>query len=159
MSNTSSHNRTHLAMTALVFFVLDQLVKNWIQTHLTPSESLSVLPGFFNLTLVYNTGAAFSLFQQYPALLLVITLALLTGLLTYASKKTHYTLIECLGLGLVIGGAFGNLADRLMMAKVVDYLDMVLIHWPIFNLADAFIFCGICLLLIHHLQHLDKQTA
>ncbi len=144
------YHRTHLVWLACLLFLVDRLVKNWIQSRLGVSESIPIIPDVFNITLVYNTGAAFSLFRQYPELLLVITFVLLTGLSLYSFARSTFDRMELIGFGLVLGGALGNLADRLLYGKVVDYLDFALIQYPIFNLADVCIFCGVCLLLLHY---------
>lgn len=141
---------------ACLLFLVDRLVKNWIQSHFGVSESIPIIPDVFNITLVYNTGAAFSMFRQYPELLLGITILLLLGLTIYSFRRKAFDVLECWGLALVIGGALGNMTDRLLFGKVVDYLDFALIQYPIFNLADVCIFCGVCLLLLHYVS---KPTA
>jgi signal peptidase II len=147
----SKHKKILLALIVL-FAVLDQGVKVYIQTVLVYGQSLPVIPGVFHITLVRNTGAAFSLLKQYPDLLLVITLGIFLGFLVYGLRQVSFSSPERLALALVLGGALGNIIDRLRYGSVVDYLDVVLIHYPVFNLADAFIFCGVVILVIHQLR-------
>lgn len=113
-----------------------------------PMQSIAVWPGIFQITFVYNTGAAFSLFEQYPSLLLGVTLVLFLVILTIALSRSTMSRIETIGFSMVLGGALGNIADRLSQGKVVDFLDFVCILYPVFNLADSFIFLGVCILLL-----------
>lgn len=153
------NHRTRLLLLSVAWFLLDRLVKNWIQSHLTPAASIAIMPGVFHITHVYNTGAAFSMLQQHPGLLLIITSILFLGLLAYSLRKSVMPPVERIGLSLVLGGALGNIGDRLMFGKVVDYLDVVIIHYPVFNLADSFIFIGVCLLLLHYLRQPSSAAS
>ncbi len=137
---------------SLAVLVLDQLTKWWAQAVLAPHEPVAVLP-VFNLTLVFNTGAAFSFlsdaggWQRYFFVVLaaVIALALVVWLLRLSPAER----LLATALALVIGGALGNLIDRLWLGHVVDFLDFhwAGYHWPAFNLADSAISVGVALLL------------
>ena len=106
---------------------------------------------FFNLVLVWNRGVSFGMFNSggafAPWLLSGLALAVVVGLLVWLKRSDQ--LLTGLGLGLVIGGAFGNLIDRIRFGAVVDFLDFHLAgwHWPAFNLADAAICVGAVLML------------
>lgn len=131
-------------------FGIDQLVKQIVQNNLATGESITVIPEVFQWTLTYNTGAAFSIFSQNTELLTfftgIIFLALLLfGLIKSLSKK------ETFFVGFILGGASGNLYDRITIAKVVDFIDVTAINYPIFNLADSFIFIGVVGLIWHQL--------
>ena len=76
--------------------------------------------------------------------------ASLAWFLAYSLMKKSLSMQEVFALGMILGGALGNIGDRLLLGQVVDYLDFTWIDYPIFNLADAFIFCGICLLAFHY---------
>lgn len=142
--------RIYLIGLVVTFFLLDRLAKDMVQHKLMVSESIPVLPDVFHITYVHNPGAAFSLFHQYPSALLILTSILFLAFLLYSLLKKSLSLQEVFALGLILGGALGNIADRLMLGQVIDYLDFRIIDYPIFNLADAFIFCGICLLSVYY---------
>ncbi len=135
-----------------VFFVLDQGIKSWVLQQMTLGESIPVWPGVFHLTYLENSGVAFSLFQEYPQALTIVTFCFFIGFLSYALSRKAFRPIELTVFSLVLGGASGNLWDRLTRGQVVDYLDVTLLHYPVFNLADTFIFCGVALLLFYTLR-------
>jgi signal peptidase II len=135
-----------------LFCGLDQLSKNWIEARLALGQSIPVIPEVFQITHVKNTGAAFSMLEQYPSLLLAISTLLFLGFLGVSLLKARLSGLEAAAYGLILGGALGNLSDRLSQGHVTDYLDFVLIRYPIFNLADVFIFCGVVLLIMRFLK-------
>lgn len=130
----------------------DQLSKWWILTWvMTPPRTLEVTP-FFNLVLAFNTGVSFGLFAGNDRLFLIAaTLAITLALAVWMLRAQEKLLIG--GLALVIGGALGNLFDRLRLGAVVDFLDLhwADLHWPAFNLADVAITIGAVLLLVDSL--------
>lgn len=124
----------------------DQWTKSWIWAHLThPGDSRTVIPGFFDLTFVSNTGIAFGLFQGRNGLLALVVIAIL-GLGFWVSRELDWRKFEInLVAGCVVGGALGNLIDRLRYGYVVDFFDFNLgfMRWPAFNIADAAISCSV----------------
>jgi signal peptidase II len=130
---------------------LDQLTKWLIQQVLTFGQSIQVLP-FFNLVLVYNPGAAFSFLSSAAGwqrdLFVAIALAA-SALIVYLLRKYAHDRMFCFALSLILGGAIGNLIDRLLLGAVVDFLDVHAFghHWPAFNLADSAITLGAGLLI------------
>ncbi len=137
---------------AAVVIVLDQLSKWWVITRLmTPPRVIEITP-YFNFVMWWNKGVTFGLFASSPgwgrwvmvALVLVITAVLVIWLVKVNDK------LPALAIGLVIGGAVGNVIDRIRFAAVADFLDfhVGLWHWPAFNLADSAITIGVGLLLI-----------
>ena len=137
-------------ISALVI-VLDQLTKYWVSQSLAPGESVPVTP-FFNLVLTYNTGAAFSFLSQASGwqrgfFILIAVLASL--LIIYFIRRYHREKRFSIGLSLILGGALGNLWDRIVLGHVVDFLDFYVqaYHWPAFNVADSAITCGAVLLI------------
>jgi len=130
---------------ALLIVVADQLVKLWIRTNLAAGESLFEL-GFFRLTHISNTGAAFGLFQGQTFPLTVVSFVAVAILLLYAFLfyRQFPQLDRWLvwtGLGLILGGTVGNLIDRLRLGYVTDFIDFG--FWPAFNLADSAIVVGV----------------
>lgn len=137
---------------SVVVIALDQLSKQLVEATFMLYETLPVLP-FFNLTLVYNEGAAFSFLSDqggwqrwlFSGLALVVTGVLVAWLIRLRSER-----LLAVSLSLVIGGAAGNLIDRVLFGHVIDFLDLYYgrLHWPVFNVADAAITLGVVLMLL-----------
>lgn len=137
---------------AAVVLVLDQLSKWWVITRLmNPPRVIEVTP-FFNFVMWWNKGVTFGLFASAPGwgrwVLVVLTLVITVVLVIWLVKVNHK--LPALAVGLVIGGAVGNVIDRIRYAAVADFLDFHAggWHWPAFNLADSAITIGVGLLLI-----------
>lgn len=147
----STHRRLGL-LAAFFIVVLDQISK-WQASIALAKGSITVLPSFFDFELVHNLGAAFGLFAGFSPLwrgILLISVAVFAILFVLVLLyKTHRTW-EALGLGLVLGGALGNLIDRLRMGWVVDFIHLHWydLSWPVFNLADCAISIGVGLMLL-----------
>ncbi|PKO84900.1 MAG: signal peptidase II [Betaproteobacteria bacterium HGW-Betaproteobacteria-11] len=141
---------------ALLVIGLDQASKHWALSVLGRNEAQPVT-SFFNLVLVFNSGAAFSFLASaggwqkwfFVSLALGISFWLLRLLARHAGER-----LMPLALSLILGGALGNVIDRLRFDAVVDFLDFHLLgyHWPAFNLADAAITLGVILMLLHQLR-------
>ena len=126
----------------------DQLLKGWAHGRVARLGDLRLFPGF-EIVATRNTGVSFSLAQGFaPSLLIAvgITLSILFGLWLF---RTH-SLAHAAGLGLAIGGALGNVADRMRFGSVRDFIDLYwgVHHWPAFNLADAAVVTGLAILLL-----------
>jgi signal peptidase II len=135
--------------------ILDQLSKWWISANFYLYESREVVPGFFNLTLVTNPGAAFGLLAGWDtwwrqAFFITVSLAALVALFFAYRHFRHEGRLPVYGLALIAGGAVGNLIDRIRFGEVIDFLDFYIgsYHWPAFNVADAGITIGVGLLLL-----------
>lgn len=128
-------------------FLLDQFSKWLIQANLNYGQSIQVIPGIFSLTYIQNPGVAFGLLAYKNKFFVLITMVLLAGIagLYRKIKKTPYLLQ--LALGLITGGALGNLLDRLRFGKVIDFLDFH--FWPVFNFADSAIVIGTGLIMLN----------
>jgi signal peptidase II len=137
-------------ISALVI-VLDQVTKYWVSQSLAPGAGVPVTP-FFNLVLTYNTGAAFSFLSQasgWQRGFFILIAALASLLIIYFIRRYHREKRFSFGLSLILGGAVGNLWDRIVLGHVVDFLDFYIqaYHWPAFNVADSAITCGAALLI------------
>jgi signal peptidase II len=138
-----------LPLGVLLILVLDQWSKSWVRGHLSLGQSLPET-GTLRLTHITNTGSVFGLFPDQTSVLVVATLVILLFvplLLRYllANHPTSITRLGTASLGLILGGAIGNLLDRLRFGHVTDFVDLRLwadFHWPAFNLADASIVVG-----------------
>jgi signal peptidase II len=125
----------------LAALVLDQITKAWLVASFQPGMSMAVLPGFFNLTYVQNTGIAFGLMKGKGWLIACFALALAAGAVYYARELNWASWEPNVVGGCLCGGAVGNLLDRSRLGYVVDFFDVHLgpHHWPVFNVADSLI--------------------
>ena len=129
---------------AAVVAAIDQATKLWIRSHLPLGESLPEV-GFVRLIHVQNTGSAFGLFANQAFLLALIAVVGLVVILLFYRYLSEHSVLAVLSLGLVFGGAVGNLIDRIRFGYVTDFVDVRLwygYHWPAFNVADSAITVG-----------------
>jgi signal peptidase II len=140
---------------AVLVFLLDRWSKHIDALRIPLYSHIQIIPGFFRLTHAENTGAAFSLFADSPspwktALLVAFSGVALVVVSILLWKNHHAQMVTGIGLSLIMGGAFGNLWDRLARGRVVDFLLFYVKHyqWPVFNLADSAIVVGACLLVL-----------
>ena len=136
-----------LAWVAIVLIAMDQTTKMIALSYLSFAQPVPVIPGLFNFTLVYNTGSAFSAFADWESarwILIVVALVAVGLALWLAGGRVGQSKAAQAALGLIIGGAVGNLIDRVRLGKVVDFIDWHIgdLHWPVFNIADAGITVG-----------------
>jgi signal peptidase II len=126
---------------------LDQLVKWVIQTKMTPYQSIDLFwNGLVSITYAKNPGAAFSIMQSYPVLLAFIAAGVF--LLVWLNRRLllDYPRIFQVGVAVALGGALGNFIDRVRLGYVVDFMAVYI--WPVFNVADAAIVCGVGLIIL-----------
>ncbi|MBI4837738.1 MAG: signal peptidase II [Nitrospirae bacterium] len=139
--------------------ILDYITKQAIVEYVTPYESIDLIP-FLRIVHVRNPGAAFGLFSGLSNYVFIaIYLAAMSLIIIYALKSLHG--LELFASALIIGGATGNLIDRLTVGKVIDFIDFFISdwHWPAFNVADSALTVGIIIFLIANLsagKHTDK---
>lgn len=134
--------------------IIDQFIKYLITKNFLLSETLDVIPNFFYLTYVKNTGGAWSIFENIPYLLVIVSAAFIIGINYYISKSDSFTKLETITYGMLLGGVFGNFIDRLLVSGVIDYLGFQFgnYYFPIFNFADIMIVLGIGLMIIDTLR-------
>lgn len=144
---------------ALLIFVLDRLTKVYIETHVSAMDTFAVIPGFFNIVHTQNRGAAFGMFAESGGplrtlLLVVVSIAVLgfVGVSLWSPARTGFIPSRLLsaGLSLVLGGALGNVYDRVLRGSVTDFLQFFFgsYEFPSFNVADSAITVGAALLAI-----------
>jgi len=153
--------RARVAGTALFYLVaagilvLDQVTKLVIVRSLGLGQAIPVIPGLFNIVYVLNPGAAFGFLAGMPAgfrnpFFILISVGAAVLIVAYHTRHLRALILPSLALGLILGGAIGNLIDRLRYGMVVDFLDFYLrgYHWPAFNVADSAISVGVGLMLL-----------
>jgi signal peptidase II len=141
-----------LACGALAAALAVDLVTKWLILNvvMVPPRTIEIAP-FFNLTLGFNTGVSFGMFRELfldrPLMLAGIKMVIVAGLLLWAMRTPKP--LETVGLGLIAGGAMGNIVDRMRQGAVTDFLDFHVgsWHWPAFNMADTMITIGVVLLI------------
>jgi signal peptidase II len=149
-----SGRRLFLAL-AMVVFILDQITKAAATAWLAPRQEMTIIPGFLDLAYVRNTGAVFGMFRSladpWRSLILTLVPLLALALVITMALRTPPARLRVQGaLGLILGGALGNLLDRLRLGSVVDFIEVYVgrYHWPNFNAADSAICVGVGLLVL-----------
>ncbi len=156
VSRNPRDSRPWLLVIAVGVIVLDRLSKMWVEAHVLRGHTITVIPNVFRISHVFNTGAAFSLFAESLSPLVVrnvligfsiAAVIVVLGMIWRVGRPWTPTGVA---LGLILGGAIGNLYDRIKFSYVVDFLEVKIYHyhWPDFNVADSCIVIGACLLLI-----------
>ena len=154
--------RSYPFVIAAAVFVLDRITKRVIKTHFSPSDSLTVIPGFFNIVHTENPGIAFGMLASAPSFwrdlfLIVFSLSVLvfiSVLLLRPERMAGHGWLLKAGLALILGGALGNLYDRIVNKTVTDFIEVhadlsgSAYYFPAFNVADSAITIGACLLLL-----------
>jgi signal peptidase II len=133
-----------LGAIAVAAILADQLTKHIVASKLWLDENIKVL-GPFSIHHVQNSGIAFGLFAQATGLVIVLTLVAIGWMIVYFSRSGARHPLLPVAVGLLIGGSVSNLADRIRLGHVTDFLDLR--YWPAFNLADSFIVIGVAILL------------
>jgi signal peptidase II len=140
-----------IILPAACVLIVDQITKLWVSRTIALNEGIPVIPGFFNLVHVRNRGMAFGMMNRPDSewssyALIAASVVAIAVLLFWFGKAKHEGYRLVIGLSLVIGGAMGNLFDRLRLGEVTDFLDFYLSplgwHWPAFNVADSAVTIG-----------------
>lgn len=135
-----------LIAVSLLAFLLDQASKMLIMNTMFRGQSIPVIENIFHITYIHNPGAAFGLFANRTTFFIAVSLVVMAGAIVFYWKRGVRRGIMPVALGLIVGGALGNLVDRIRFGEVVDFLDFRI--WPVFNLADSAIVVGAGLLAI-----------
>ena len=162
LRESTLYRGAYLAVSLAVLF-LDQWTKGIITRTMDVHQSRTIVANVFDLTYVRNSGAAFGLFASVDSALKAILLnsvAVIVFLIVsaYALRSSHKSVRLQVGLALILGGAVGNLLDRVRFGYVVDFLDFAVSghHWPAFNVADSAICIGVAVLFPDMLRHEDE---
>jgi len=137
---------TCLALIASLVIIVDRLAKYLVFSGFFEGQSVPVIPRIFHLTLVLNTGAAFGLLKNKNQFFIISSLIVIALIVAYVFFGKCRDLVMLSALGLILGGAIGNLTDRLLFGYIIDFLDFRV--WPVFNIADSAITAGSLLLIL-----------
>ena len=164
MSDMSAGRRMYFGVAGLIV-CLDQITKALVDRYMALYESRSIVDGILKLTYVQNRGAAFGILSDadlpYQSwLFALVSLVALAAIAAYAWKLPAGSRMPRVALALIMGGAVGNLLDRLRLGYVVDFVDVFwgVYHWPAFNVADSAISVGVALLLLDILRHPQSEA-
>lgn len=124
----------------------DQFTKHLAVSHLRDIDSIEIVKGVFSLTYVENRGAAFGILQNQRWFFILLTCLICIGMTYFLISQANISLVLRISLAMVLGGAIGNLIDRVRLGYVVDMLHFTLIDFPVFNIADCFVVSGTILL-------------
>lgn len=143
-----------LGILVVLIVILDQLSKSYIQANMKLGESIPILPDIFHITYILNPGAAFGLFANQTFFFITLAVVMMLAVVYfYPAIKKESAWIK-VGIGLLLGGAIGNLIDRVQIGKVVDFFDFRI--WPIFNIADIGIVCGAFIIIVASFWEKDR---
>jgi signal peptidase II len=153
-------------LVVLLTLTLDRWTKSLLVSRLDVNESISVIDGFFNITYVRNTGVAFGIFSSISSPVKSLLLSVFTGaavilVIVYGLRMPAQNRLLQAGLSLILGGALGNLYDRVKYGYVIDFLEWYAgpYHWPAFNIADSAITTGVVLLVIEIIRNEAPSRA
>ena len=139
---------------SIIFTIVDQIIKAVISSKMIINQTVVVTKNFFSLTLVHNTGAAFSILENNTVLLIVIGIVAVIGLIIYIRKLEVIEYIDVYVYALLIGGIIGNLIDRIVHGYVIDYLSFKFGNYffPIFNFADICIVLAVIIIFLRTIK-------
>ena len=143
-------NREQVYSVACVLLMFDQLIKLLVRSRMSLMEEIEVIPNFFSIYYIENSGGAFSLFSGATIVLIVLSMLVLAFIHYYVVTDEKMTKWRTFGLGIVIGGIVGNLIDRIVLGYVRDFIDFIIFgyNFPIFNVADMAITIGMALVIL-----------
>ena len=136
--------RPGIFFAAALVFAADRLTKYFIIRSLAPGQSVKIFPDIFHVTLVFNNGAAFGVLKNCGLFVTIFSFAAIVSILFIIYRAPRLNWSYAASLALILGGAAGNLVDRLKFGYVIDFLDFRI--WPVFNIADSCISIGVALI-------------
>lgn len=151
-------NKEKIYSIACIVLMIDQFIKALVKTKMHLNQEIIIIPKFFSLIYLKNTGAAFSILKDNTIILIIISIVMLYFINRFIDKEKKLDNRKKLYIGIIMGGIFGNLVDRIAYRGVIDYLSFTIFKYsfPVFNLADIAITVGVFLLIINYLR--DKNV-
>lgn len=152
-------NRENIYKITAIILMFDQFIKILVNKYMALGSSVKIIPNFFSLMYLKNTGAAFSILEDSTPILVIISVIIIVLLDRSIKKENNFTATEEISLGLIMGGIFGNLMDRIIHHGVIDYLSFKIFNYnfPVFNLADMAIVIGIGMYIIEMIVEKKKS--
>jgi signal peptidase II len=145
---------------AILVCIIDQAAKYLILSRLYFAENIAVIPNILSITKIYNTGAAFSLFENSTKLLIFFSFVVSAVIAIYILRRSKdIELPFLIAWGFILGGTVGNLADRIHYGYVIDFIKLDFIKFPIFNIADTFINIGAFIIIIYSFIKYKKSVS
>ena len=144
-----------------IILMLDQFIKIIIEKNMHLSQEITIIPNFFSIYYVRNTGAAFSILEDNTLFLIIISVIFIIVLDRFIKNEKNFTKLSIISLGMIMGGIFGNLIDRIINHAVIDYLSFSMLKYsfPIFNLADIGITLGVALYILSMILERKKTKC
>ncbi len=143
----------------LLVIVADQLTKYITVQYLKPLSTVPILEGVFSLTYVENRGAAFGILQNQRWFLIVLPILIISVAIIFLIKNRNESLLSRISLAIILGGAIGNLLDRIFRTYVVDMFEFTFIQFPVFNVADMAVVCGTIILALQLLFYQETSDS
>lgn len=139
-----------IILISFIGIVLDRIIKSLLLLNMDMGDSITIINNFWNITLISNTGAAFSILSSNTPFLIIVSLFTIILIYFLFIKEQELKNYQKILYGILLGGIIGNLIDRIIYGAVVDYLDFNIFgyNFPVFNLADIFIVVGVILIII-----------
>lgn len=134
---------------SVIFVAVDQIIKYLVVQNISPTEIVEAIPRVLNLVYVENTGAAFSILSGKVYILGIVSIVVCFAMVWYLVTKKPKNKLLLVSLGMILGGAAGNLIDRVFRGYVIDFLEPAFMNFPVFNIADIAINVGAVLLIIY----------
>ena len=136
----------------------DQITKHIAASRLAPIETYPLINGVLHLTYVENTGAAFGMMKGSRWLFMIVSTIAIAAIAVVIAKYARKYTFGCICLGMVLGGGVGNMIDRTALGHVVDFIDVRLIHFAVFNVADSFVTVGVAIILILMARDMIRES-
>lgn len=153
-------NKKFIYTIGMLYMLVDQFIKLLVTKNMTLQQEITLIPNFFSLYYLKNTGAAFSILGNQTIILILISLICLVIIKNYIKKLKRVKNLTIISLGMMLGGILGNLFDRILYKSVIDYLSFEFFgyNFPVFNIADIGITVGALLLVIDLILE-EKETS
>ena len=142
----------------LLVIVADQITKYITVQYLKPLNTVPILEGVFSLTYVENRGAAFGIFQNQRWFLIILPILIVSVAIIFLIKNRNESILTRISLAIILGGAIGNLLDRIFRGYVVDMFQFTFFQFPVFNVADMAVVCGTIILALQLLFYNENTS-
>ena len=150
--------RAPIVILSMAIVSIDQLSKSFVTSFMKEGDSILLIPNLLQLNLVRNYGAAFSLLKNQSMFLAFMSLIVSVLIIIYLALKPTFTKLQGLGLAFLLGGTLGNGLDRWILGYVNDFLELIVIQFPVFNFADLSINIGVICIILNNLSNPNSHS-